>query len=442
MMPGVLDRLYETGFDAAEEWETAATTAPSPLCSAIARVALEQFRRWRPGGGRALTETSAAAGPILREYYRVGVGQNVTDAQLRSPAFQNAHPWSAVFISYVMRRAGAGAAFRYSAAHQNYIRAARQNRLTGNAANPFWAFRASEVAPQVGDLVCASRANSGATYDNIGDARRRPTHCDVVVEVRPNRIRVIGGNVSQTVGEKWLRTLPNGRLNLTGTQRRFFAVVRCMAPGRSSGPTPPPPPVPAAGLNARVRRVMELLVTRYGYPVNGAAGIVGNLMAESAVLPNRIEGSSQSTPMRARDFSGRLRDFTPAEVRDRSVSRRAGPRLPGIGLAQWTSSNRRAGLFRHAFQGRVLGTAILFDLDAQVDYLVTELRKGYRGVNAVVRRPGVTVDQASDVVVLRFEVPGSVLRKPVSDPGVQKVLRQRRALSNQALRIYRGGAVR
>lgn len=107
-------------------------SARSPLCAGIARVALEQFRRWRPGGGNALVETSPAASAILREYYRVGVGTAVTDAQMQSAAFQSVHPWSAVFVSYVMRTAGAGPAFAYSALHQTYIRAARHSRLTRN----------------------------------------------------------------------------------------------------------------------------------------------------------------------------------------------------------------------------------------------------------------------------------------------------------------------
>lgn len=404
-----------------------------PLCEAIARVAREQFRRWRPGGGRALTETSAAAAPILREYYRVGIGTTVTEARLRSSSYQAAHPWSAVFVSYVMRQAGAGSGFHYSAAHQNYIRAARKNRLRRDAAKPFWAFRATEVAPQVGDLVCASRSNSGATYDNIGDATRRPTHCDVVTEVRPGRIRVIGGNVSQTVGDKWLTTRPDGKLNLTGVQSRFFAVITCRRPaaGAQSPSTVP------SGREARIRRVMDLLVNTYRYPVNGAAGVVGNLIAESGVQPNRVEGSHEDTPMRAADFSGRVRNFTPDEVRDRDKSKGIGPRLPGIGLAQWTSRDRRVGLFRHSFRGRVLGSAILSNLDAQVDYLVTELRGKYRAVDARLRSPGVTVEQASDVVLLRFEVPASVLNKPVTDPGVQQVLARRRGFAARALAIHR-----
>ena len=126
---------------------------------------------------------------------------------------------------------GAERRFPVSAAHQGYIREARKNRMNGVSANPFWAYRATEVAPQVGDIICASRNNSGATYDNIGERQNRATHGDIVTEVRPGSLRVIGGNVDQAVeakdAKRSIRTLPDGRIALDGTQARYFAVVRC-----------------------------------------------------------------------------------------------------------------------------------------------------------------------------------------------------------------------
>src|SRR5262245_50677384 len=44
----------------------------------------------------------------------------------------------------------------------------------------------------------------------------------------------------------------------------------------------------------RVLYVMTMLVETHGYPENGAAGLVGNLMSESGVLPNRIERSASA----------------------------------------------------------------------------------------------------------------------------------------------------
>jgi hypothetical protein len=182
---------------------------------------------------------------------------------------------------------------------------------------------------------------------------------------------------------------------------------------------------------------MRLLVQRYGLTVNGAAGLVGNLVAESGLLPNRIEGSRMATPMRAPDFSGQVRDFTPDEVRDRNFRRRTGPRHPGVGIAQWTARDRRAGLFRHVFRGRQLGSAILSDLDAQVDYLVSELRWGHRQVYRTLMAGGVTTEQASDVVLLHLERPAAVLNRPPTDPDVQQVIRRRRSYAAGALHVYR-----
>lgn len=145
--------------------------------------------------------------------------------------------------------------------------------------------------------------------------------------------------------------------------------------------------------------------------------------------------------MRAQDTSGVVVDFTAQEVMDRGRGR--GPRLPGVGLAQWTWGPRRQGLFRHSFQGQVLGGRILFDMDAQVDYLVEELRRGYPRVDAVLRRPDVTVDEACDEVLYRFETPGSVLGPdrrllPRSDPRVQAVFVERRRYGQRALQASAG----
>ena len=128
---------------------------------------------------------------VLEDYWRTGVGWLPSESDWWSRV-----PWSAAFISWVMRKAGAGRAFKYSSAHAVYIKAAKDNRIANND-NPFKAYRVSEVAPQVGDLVCKRRAGSGATYDNIRAGMT--THCDIVTNVQPNRLMTIGGNVSNSV---------------------------------------------------------------------------------------------------------------------------------------------------------------------------------------------------------------------------------------------------
>jgi hypothetical protein len=198
----------------------------------------------------------------------------------------------------------------------------------------------------------------------------------------------------------------------------------------------------AVAADRRVLRVMEVLVDEYDYPLNGAAGLVGNLWAESGVLPSRVEGSRPQTPMRASDFSGHATDFTAEEVMSRDRSLQQGPRRPGVGLAQWTSPARRSGLFAHEYEGRVLGASILFNMDAQIDYLVGELQSSYPGVHQTLSGQGVTLNDASDDVVYRFEIPGSILGKngarlPRSHANVQQVFARRRTHARRALEVYR-----
>ncbi|GAB2603534.1 phage tail tip lysozyme [Kribbella endophytica] len=200
---------------------------------------------------------------------------------------------------------------------------------------------------------------------------------------------------------------------------------------------------PSVPSTERLRYVVARLVDGYGYPVNGAAGIVGNLTAESEVVPSRLEGSALLTPMRSLDFANKSQDWEPAQVMNRDEAAKQGPLKPGVGLAQWTWAPRRRGLFAHRYGNRPAGTGILFDLDAQIDYLVTELRTSYAAVEAVVMNPAVTVDAASDEVVYSFETPGSVLdahRDPLprADPAVQAVFAERRAMSQRAKTAYEG----
>ena len=188
-------------------------TAPSlqALRDNIVRLANQEWRRW--GQGRT-KEGSPQIRPVLEDYWATGTG-----TQWREANWWSAHPWSAAFISWVMRQAGAGTAFRYARAHSRYIKAAKDNRLAGNS-NPFKAYRVNEVQPRPGDLVCKSRAGSGATYDNIREGML--THCDIVTEVQPGRLLTIGGNVNNSVDRRAVRTDAAGHIAQPG----YFTVIR------------------------------------------------------------------------------------------------------------------------------------------------------------------------------------------------------------------------
>jgi peptidoglycan hydrolase-like protein with peptidoglycan-binding domain len=186
--------------------------APGGLRANLAAIALQEWNRWNQG---AIKEDSAAMRGVLEDYWRSGAGFLPSEAN-----WWSAVPWSAAFISWVARRVGAGNDFAYSANHTVYVAAAKANRLANNA-NPFKAYRTTEVAPRVGDIVCKSRANSGVTYDNV-DQGPRSSHCDIVVAVEAGRLVTIGGNVSDSVSRTYVATDAGGFI----TAPDYYAVVK------------------------------------------------------------------------------------------------------------------------------------------------------------------------------------------------------------------------
>jgi flagellum-specific peptidoglycan hydrolase FlgJ len=247
----------------AGEYESPTTTPQ--LATAIARVAEQEYKRWHPSSG-ALKETDDAAIPILQKYYREGVGQSISATQLKDKVWQDKHPWSSVFISWVMQAAGAASTFGKHSAHRTYIAKAKRNRTKGDTANPFWAYRATEIAPQVGDVICKSRSGSGASYDNIDSGVGYKTHGDIVTEVHADGLRVIGGNVNQNVDTRrnLIRILPDGRLALDNDQSVYFAVVSCRGANATSGlSVQPQPSAPRAAPSAAVKKATKLTPAQF-----------------------------------------------------------------------------------------------------------------------------------------------------------------------------------
>jgi hypothetical protein len=217
----------------------------------LVATALRELARWEDG---KMKESEPRAGLTLQDYWKTGAGRGYSLAQLASKSFQASAPWSAAFISWAMRTAGAGNLFKYSAAHAEYVRAAIANRKA-NAAKPFKAYRIGELAPIPGDIVTKPRADSDATYDNLRAGAK--LHSDIVVEVGPTHVFVVGGNVDNSVKRRRLR-LVNGRIAEGG----YFSLIRVGGtqpsvtpkPGPTPGPAPAPAPIPTGPAPQLVKR--------------------------------------------------------------------------------------------------------------------------------------------------------------------------------------------
>jgi hypothetical protein len=144
------------------------------------------------------------------------------------------NPWSAAFISWIMKEAGAADKFKRDASHSVYIHDAVQKRKNRVVNAPFVAFKVDEVTPEVGDLVCAPRASS-ADFVKYDTPPHYASHCDLVVAKRPNEIDMIGGNVNNSVSKTTIelntegKVIPNGKILVNGnpaTKRPWFVVIK------------------------------------------------------------------------------------------------------------------------------------------------------------------------------------------------------------------------
>lgn len=124
----------------------------------------------------------------------------------------------------------------------------------------------------------------------------------------------------------------------------------------------------------------------------GAAGLMGNLFAESALNPKNLQNSFEKKLEHTDDsYTAAVDNGTYSNfVRDSA----------GYGLAQWTFWSRKQNMLEFA---RAAAKSI-GDLEMQLDFLFKELSEGYKGVLATLKATA-SVKAASDSVLLNFERP-------------------------------------
>lgn len=141
-----------------------------------------------------------------------------------------------------------------------------------------------------------------------------------------------------------------------------------------------------------------------GFNDYGAAGLMGNLHAESAIQPTNLQNSANNlrkitdaqyvqivdTDDRTYtcEYNGKTYYGREAAIYDRH----------GFGLAQWTYWSRKKALFEYAIKFK---TSVA-DLEMQLNYLVTELRQ-YGLLDRV--KNATSVYEASTIILLDFEKP-------------------------------------
>lgn len=196
----------------------------------------------RTNAARLLHAADSVSDPADREILR--------EAILRAAIIDT--PWSAAFISYVIRQADVPPnSFRFANAHRAFIydafhtSAAELNDTAGTAL--YRACPITTTRPRPGDLICEQRepALTGLSGQAVRERIRtelsgdpnaysiRRTHCEVVASVdrQARKVYAIGGNVDQAITVR--------KLNLRGDLKFSTAQNgRCGGPGHWTFPRP------------------------------------------------------------------------------------------------------------------------------------------------------------------------------------------------------------
>ena len=139
------------------------------------------------------------------------------------------------------------------------------------------------------------------------------------------------------------------------------------------------------------KKIWDKLISA-GFTPAGAAGLMGNLQAESGLNPQNLQNSFEKKLG--------LSDASYTAAVDCGAYGSFVTDGAGYGLAQWTYSSRKADLHKFAKDaGKSIG-----DLDMQVDFLLQELKASFPAVWDKLRTTD-SVREASDCVLLQFERP-------------------------------------
>jgi len=176
----------------------------------LVKIANEEYGAWNTNG--KIKEGSQDTLPRLRSYWEEGAGIKMNDNYYINEA------WSSAFISYLMRKAGAGDDFKYSQSHSQYIAEAVKNRKENNS-KKFKGYKPNEVEVKVGDLVCYPR-QSGVSYESKAGYK---SHCDLITSIDGNIAVGIGGNLSDSVS-KFNYQLKNGKIDKSKDKKGYGGI--------------------------------------------------------------------------------------------------------------------------------------------------------------------------------------------------------------------------
>lgn len=171
---------------------------PSAFANRLARIAQEQHDRFH--------RVDESDEPLRSQIERFWTGIGST-----FPGVSTA--WSAVFVSWCVKQAGAnGTEFKFNPAHSQFVHAAIRNGIQSTGL--FHGVRVADHAPQVGDIIQHNRGGTTFDFDFAKTHKSYQSHSAIVVEIgtdaRGGFAMTVGGNEGNSVRETVVRLNSNG----------------------------------------------------------------------------------------------------------------------------------------------------------------------------------------------------------------------------------------
>lgn len=196
-----------------------------------------EYARWDNGQGRESWGRPQHAKDyylFVKDYWKA-VGNNNLDGR---KVVGNIRPaWSSAFVSFCMKTAGAGSKFFYTEAHCHYVHKAMEQASGAINGYGYAARKTSAYKPKPGDVIVGGREYAQsfdyAKAELIYEADSfYPSHGDIILELTPNYVLTVGGNVNDSVGQKRLKLTSQGylhdRVNSSGREIPWIAILECL----------------------------------------------------------------------------------------------------------------------------------------------------------------------------------------------------------------------
>lgn len=172
---------------------------PSPFAKKLASIAQQQHTKF---------EFTNEADPVLCSQIKKwtqDIGFPFTSC--------TAVPWSAVFISWCVKQAGATKAeFKFAMAHSVFVHQAIKNAI--NATGVFQGFPFNAAPPAVGDIIQHNRGGNTFDFSFARDNDEYKSHSVIVIEVgqdvQGRFAFCVGGNESDSIRRTVVRLDANG----------------------------------------------------------------------------------------------------------------------------------------------------------------------------------------------------------------------------------------